>query len=156
MSRQVLIGLEVAEKKLFFYEKVIWWTWIKARLPNASSPPLFVSAGGGNWPLCFAAWFSCCTAVLFIKREAVCSKLLQIITICLQSPELSSKPAPILPSNFLSQNWTCGSLCVTTSLPSPGWCSTFSQYFFSQFRRVMAEHHPVSKRGKYYADDMLF
>ena len=103
-----------------------------------------------RWKLApvFAAQFSCCTTALFIKREAACSKLLQIITICLQSPELSSKPAPILPSNFLSQNWTCGSLCVTTSLPSPGRCSTFSQYFFSHFRCIIAVHQPLSDTGE--------
>lgn len=103
-----------------------------------------------RWNLSFvvAAQFSCYTTALFIKREAACSKLLQIITICLQSPELSSKPAPILPSNFLSQNWTCGSLCVTTSLPSPGLHCTFSQYFFSHFRRVIAEHQPLSSTGE--------
>ncbi len=98
--------------------------------------------------LVFAAQFSCCTTALFIKREAVCSKLLQIITICLQSPELSSKPAPILPSNFLSQNWTCGSLCVTTSLPSPSRCSTFSQYSSSYFRCIIAVHQPLRNTGE--------
>lgn len=97
------------------------WRWERLclLLPSAS---LFVIAVGGNWPLSFAARFSCCTTALFIKREAACSKLLQIIAICLQSPEPSSKPAPILPSNFSSQNWTCGSFCVwqRPSLPPAG------------------------------------
>lgn len=92
-----------------------------------------------------AARFSCCTTALFIKREAACSKPVQIITICLQSPELNGEPAPNLPSNFLSQNWTCGSLCVTTSLPSPRRHRTFSQYFFSRFRCIIAVYQLVSK-----------
>lgn len=121
-----------------FYWKLIQWTMIKVTPPPPSFPLCFCS----RWKLAlvFAARFSCWTAALFIKREAACSKLFQIITICLQSPELSSKPALILPSNFLSQNWTCGSLCVTTSLPSPGRRSPFSQYFFSHFRRIIAVH----------------
>lgn len=124
---------------------------IKARPSNTSSASRFVSVVGGNWPL-FEAQFSCRTTALFIKREAACSKLLQIITICLQSPELSSNPALILPSNFLSQNWTCGSLCVTTSFPSPGRCSLFSQYFFSHFRCIIAVRERLSNTGKKYYD----
>lgn len=92
------------------------WERLLALIWSPSAP--FVAAAGGNWLLRVAAGPWCCTAALCVRLS--CWKLLQIIPTCVRSPARSSSPAPLLPSHFLSQNWTCGLLCVCPPpLPAP-------------------------------------